>query len=176
MSQNQRMTERNQKKALAVILYLAHRIPDPTYHSIGKLLYFADKTSLERYGRQICDSTYFAMEHGPVPSEVYDLMKEAPASGEFGFTVGNERDIIPLREADTDELSDSDIECLDDMIALYGTVPFWKKSQDSHDDAWQQAWQSRGKSASNRMPLESIVALLEDADELWAHLQNQNDE
>ena len=39
------------EKAIEAILYLAGRIEDPTFHSIGKLMYFADKTSLERYGR-----------------------------------------------------------------------------------------------------------------------------
>ncbi len=163
----------NHVKAVEIILYIAHRIPDPTFHSICKIMYFADKTSLERVGRLLTDDTYSAMKYGPVPSNTYDLMKEAPPSGELGFRIENDHRVAPLREANLDELSDSDIECLDMVIALYGNVPFWKRSQDSHDEAWQKAWEARGDKSSAIMPLESIVALLEDADELLEHLKMQ---
>jgi uncharacterized phage-associated protein len=159
-----------------VILYIAHRISDPTFHSINKIMYFADKTSLERFAKLITEDIYFALKYGPVPSNTYDLMKEASASGEFGFRIENDRRVVPLREANLDELSDSDIECLDMVIALYGNVPFWKRQEDSHDQAWQQAWDSRGDKGSNLMPLESIIALLEDSETLLQHLDSQHED
>lgn len=170
---DEHMREANRRKAIEVILYIAHRLPDPTFHSVSKILYFADKTSLETVGRLICGSTYFAMQNGPVPSEVYDLMKEAPPSGEFGFVITNERTVFPQRAPDLDALSDSDIGCLDRIIALYRDVPFWKRTQDSHDAAWEEAWNARGSRSSNEMSLESIIAQFDDGDELLDHLRRQ---
>jgi uncharacterized phage-associated protein len=166
----------DREKAIEAILYIAHNIPDPSYHSINKILYFADKTSLERYGRLICGDTYYAMKHGPVPGNTYDLMKEAPAGVDFSFRVENGRDIVPSRKPDLDELSDSDIECLDLIIHLYGNVPFWKRTEDSHDEAWRQAWESRGERSSNVMTVESIVSLLDDAEELLEHLRTRHND
>ncbi len=37
--------------AIEVVLYIANRVPDPTFHLIFKIMYFADKAHLERYGR-----------------------------------------------------------------------------------------------------------------------------
>jgi uncharacterized phage-associated protein len=38
-------------------------------------MYFADRKHLEKYGRFICGDSYVAMKHGPVPSEIYDILK-----------------------------------------------------------------------------------------------------
>lgn len=163
----------DRKKAIEVILYIAHRINDPTYHSISKLLYFADKTHLERYGRFITGDQYYALKHGPIPSAAYDLMQESE-SGAMGFRMEHARIIVPLREPDMDILSPSDIECLNIAIELYGNAPYWKKTQDSHDSAWQKAWQNRGDKQSAPMHIEDIVQLLEDPDELLDFLKNRN--
>lgn len=164
----------NQEKAVEVILYIAHKIPDPTFHSVSKILYFADKTSLERYGRFICGETYYAMEHGPVPTNIYNLMKDAVTTEQYGFKVENERVLVPLRQPDQDQLSESDLLCLDQMIELYGNMPFWKKTEDSHDAAWERAWNERGSKSSNMMAIEDIVKLLEDSESLLDHLRNQH--
>jgi uncharacterized phage-associated protein len=164
------------EKAIEVILYIARRISDPTFHSISKIIYFGDKTSLERYGTLLLDDIYCAMQYGPVPSNTYDLMKDAKGSHKLGFSVENKANVKPLRDANLEELSDSDIECLDAAIALYGDVPFWKRSADSEDKAWEKAWESRGDKSSNVMTIESIVALLENPDELLEHLKSQHDD
>jgi uncharacterized phage-associated protein len=162
------------EKAIESILYIAKRAADPTFHSINKLLYFADKTSLERYGRFICGDDYYAMRWGPVPTNTYDLMKNATQGGAFPFRVeGNT--IIPSRDAEIDLLSESDIECLDASLRLYGDAPFWKRQEVSHDEAYKEAWDRRGESGSVRMPIENIVRLLEDADELIDYLAQEID-
>ena len=52
--------------ALAAVLYVAHRLPHSTLHTLSKVLYFADRKHLERYGRFIFGDTYIAMKFGPV--------------------------------------------------------------------------------------------------------------
>ena len=45
-------------------------------HKLCKILYFADQKHLSLYGRSITGDTYIAMEYGPVPSNVDDILKE----------------------------------------------------------------------------------------------------
>lgn len=161
------------KKATEVILYISRRVSESTLHSITHLLYFADKTSLEKYGRLIVGDDYFAMEHGPVPSNTYNLLKAGRLTEEFGFKVEGHQ-VIPLRAPELDFLSASDIECLESALEMYGGAPFWKRRRDSHDEAWEAAWESRGESNANRIPIESIVAMLEDSEELLHFLANRH--
>lgn len=165
----------NREKAIEVIIYLAERIPEADLYSVGKLLYFADKTSLERFGRFICGESYVAMQKGPVPSNVYDIMKEAVDDGSNGFIVENDYYVKSLRPADLDKLSDSDIQCLDQIIELFGQVPNWIKRDISHDEAYYEAWNARGRKKSAPMSIESIARILEDADDLIEHLHCKTD-
>jgi hypothetical protein len=54
------------------ILDLLEKTVQSTIHSVSKVLYFADKEHLEKYGRFICGDSCYAMKHGPVPSQIYD--------------------------------------------------------------------------------------------------------
>jgi len=164
----------DKEKAIETILYLANRIQRPTYHSITHLLYFADKTSLEKFGRFICGDDYYAMEFGPVPSSVYNMLKESICTDEYGFITDPRPRVRPLRDANLEFFSESDIECLDMAIDSYGEDPFWKIVDESHDAAYEQAWDDRGSADSSRMSVESIVGLLKDSDELLSYLTGQS--
>ena len=164
------------KKAIEVILYLANRLDNSDFMTVAKLIYFADKTSLERYGRLLFGETYVAMEKGPVPSKAYDLMKAGKDHQNYGFIVENKWQLKPLREADDDYLSESDMACLDLVIHAYGHLPGWDLSAKSHDEAWRQAWEASGKMGSYPMPIESIARLFDDSEELLDYLHNGNDE
>src|SRR3990170_5405294 len=106
-------------KAVEAILFLATRLKRPGRHNITHLLYFADKTSLEMHGRFICGDDYYAMKHGPVPTNVYELIRLAENTDRLGFRTDG-RKIIPLREPDLDLLSDSDVECLEQAVETNG--------------------------------------------------------
>ncbi len=161
----------NQTKAVESILYLAQKVSDSNIYGICKLLYLVDKTSLEKYGRFIFGESYFAMEGGATPSNAYDLLKQVAKAPIYGLKVeGNQ--IIPLRNPDLDYLSESDIECLDQIISVYGKVPNWLRDRDAHDEAWQESWHKRGHKKSVLMPIESIVELLTDSVDLADYLSN----
>lgn len=163
----------NETKAIEAILYLAPRVADSDVYGICKLLYLVDKTSLEKYGRFVFGETYVAMEEGATPSGVYDLLKDAAQTPNSAIGVeGNS--IIPLREPNTDYLSESDVECLDQIINIYGTVPNWRRAIDAHDDAWRESWEKRGSKKSVRIPIESIAKLLADSDDLIDFLSNRS--
>ncbi|MBF2755209.1 MAG: SocA family protein [Gammaproteobacteria bacterium AqS3] len=48
------------------------------FHAILKTAYFADKRMLNEYWRPIFGATYRAMNYGPVPLEIYEMLKCEP--------------------------------------------------------------------------------------------------
>lgn len=160
-------------KAIEVILYLAGKISNSDIYGICKLLYLADKTNLENYGRFIFGESYVAMKEGATPSSAYDLLKEASEAPITGLRVDGIQ-VIALREANLDYLSESDIESLNQIISIYGKAPNWFRRRDAHDEAWQKAWDKRGNKGSARIPVESIAELLSDSEDIIKHLSNSD--
>ena len=161
------------KKALEVLLYIAENTTD-LYHAL-KVLYFADKEHLGKYGRLICGDSYYAMRLGPVPSGVYDLFKCVRGDGycsieslaKEAFSVLQEYEIVPHRAANREFLSDSDIECLNNSIKQYGTLSFQKLLHLSHEDeAFKKA------SRDDCIALETIISTLPDGELLLEYLQD----
>ncbi len=163
----------NAKKAVEVILFLANALPEPTFHNITHLLYFADKVSLKDYGRFICGDDYYAMQHGPVPSSTYSFLKLAKDTEVLGFTVRGYR-VTPLREPNLDELSELDIECLEGVVRSHRGRSFDQIKAESHDEAYTAAWANRGVSKSAQMSVESIAAMLDKTGGLVAFLANRH--
>jgi len=157
------------EKALEVILYMAKRANPPDRHNLTKILYLADKMSLERHGRFICGDSYVAMKDGPVPSATYDILKERGNLLPFrveGYT------IIPKRDADTDELSESDIECLNEAIKIV-KPGFTARHDQTADAAYKKAWKQHGIMGSVPMDTEDIVDLLGNSKELKHYLTHR---
>jgi hypothetical protein len=164
----------DETKAIETILYLAKRISRSYKYNICKMLYLADKTSLERYGRFIFGESYSAMQQGATPSKSYDILKRiARESSEDLCVDGNA--VVALRDANLDYLSESDIECLDATIAIYDNNPR-KMIRDAHDDAWEKAWDSRGQKGSADIPVKSIAHTLSNYGNLVDYLTNRSAE
>ncbi len=121
------------KRTLAAITYVASKnVPELTTYKLCKLLFLADKYHLVRYGRPITGDIYVAMEDGPVPSAVYDLLKfllanrtpNARAAALIDHLQIDKKFRYPRIQAkkrfDADELSRSDITALDRAIKTYG--------------------------------------------------------
>lgn len=163
----------NQAKAIEAILYLTQKVSESDRYGICKLLYLVDKTSLEKYGRFIFGESYYAIEEGATPSNAYDLLKEAAEVVIDGLKVeGNQ--VIALRNPNLDYLSESDIECLDQIINVYGEVPNWRRGEDAHDEAWKESWARRGNKQSVKIPVENIAKLLADSNDLINYLSNRD--
>ncbi len=163
--------EFNRAKAIESILYLSEKIANSDIYGICKLLYLVDKTSLEKYGRFIFGETYCAMAEGPAPSNAYDLLKEASRTPVDGIKIEGYQ-VIPLRKPDIDYLSQSDIECLDQIVAIYGDKPNWYRAQDTHDSAYYKSWDKRGNKDSIVMPVEDIAQLLSNSEDLIDYISN----
>ncbi len=117
-------------KSVNSLLYALQHLGNKTdMHKLCKILYFADQKHLSEYGRSITGDTYIAMQFGPVPSCVDDILKAL--RGDSFFSSSHE--IEPLRQSmifenrfmiralqapDMDELSTSDIKYLDYAIEI----------------------------------------------------------
>lgn len=138
------------ERALASLLYVAARLPRPTLHGISKIFYFADKRHLWKYGRLMFGDQYVAMENGPVPSAIYDMLKavrdDACVQSVRGIPMEKlkqsmsvtEFHVTPLQNADTMKLSESNEECMDWAIEEYGNYTFGELIDRSHDETWAE--------------------------------------
>lgn len=130
------------KKAIEVILYVTSNRRSHMYRVL-KLLYLADKIHLGRYGRFIYGDYYRAMKSGPVPSRAFDFVKFMRGDGARSMPIPvhaafevNGRHIVPVRPADTELLSQSEIECLDEAVRQYGDLTERELYDRSKDQAW----------------------------------------
>src|SRR5438445_12170650 len=68
----------DQRKALHAMLFVVTHLPKPAnVYNVLKCLYYADRKHLQEYGRQIYGETFYALEHGPVPTPSYEIIKYA---------------------------------------------------------------------------------------------------
>ena len=137
----------NKDVALQAMLYILSKLGTIDMHRVSKILYFADRSHLSKYARSITGDDYIKMSYGPVPSNVYDIMKAVRGDSFFAntseaktleqyFKFVNSKDIISLTDVNLDYLSDSDVECLDEASALCKNLSFEELTRLSHDYAW----------------------------------------
>ena len=148
----------------------------------SNFLYFAEKLHLERYGRLIVGDKYCAMHFGPVPSKIYDAIKFVAGHGpypsldedlkaSFNQCFKVHRYVISaLREPDVEELSDSEIECLEEVVDKYRNVSFGQRTNLSHDKAWKYTLEHKGR--NSMIDFEKIIGTLSNADILLEHLRD----
>jgi hypothetical protein len=140
----------SEKKALEALVFVAKEWPEITAFYAAKVFFFADKEHLNTYGRPVIGDRYIAMDHGPVPSVIYDWFKgDLNWAGEpqailkavqFNRKAGSYVSVKAMREPEMDYLSPSDVAALKSAIALCKERPFQTLSRLSHDDpAYREA-------------------------------------
>jgi uncharacterized phage-associated protein len=136
------------EKAKAAVLLIAENIENPTLHKIFKILYFAEKKHLAKYGRPILKDRYIAMPFGPVPSEIFDFFKIIKGERAFekraesfynAFEVyGGKRYNVKTKERPNSQyLSESDAKCLLESIEENNALGFRDLTEKSHDAVWK---------------------------------------
>lgn len=157
------MTQDDILKLKSAFLYILNKKRYIDHFHVFKILYFADRDHLAKYGRRIINDTFCALQDGPVPSNLYDTVKyknghlrnpEYYNSADFqsilnSFETGGEDAyyyLSPSEKPDLDELSKSDRECLDASYAEYIDVNYGDLSKLSHDTAWKKAWKNKSSS------------------------------
>jgi uncharacterized phage-associated protein len=135
---------RSDKFANAVA-YLSQAYPGVTKKKLCKLLYFADKEHLLKYGRTITGDRYYRLPQGPVPTKGLDILNEKrhanPADvalmRQYGKLTGWAFHLE--REPDLTVFSKSDLRVLDHVIQKYGTLPVEELVELTHKEpAWKK--------------------------------------
>jgi uncharacterized phage-associated protein len=136
-------------KLKAAVLYVVNKCGEIGYMHLFKILYFANREHYAKYGRSIINDTFCALPKGPVPSFLYDAVKpNVSKSGDqkiiFDSLYNQDPTyyyLLSTKEApDMDELSKSDILCLDKSIKENIDLDMDSLSEKSHDTAWKEAW------------------------------------
>src|SRR5262245_25785120 len=96
-----------------------------------KLMYIADRELLAETGRPLTGDRAVAMQHGPVLSHVYDLIKgEAARAGEWSRFIHSDGYAVELRdEPGRGELSRREVEKLIEVSNRYREVDDWTLSE-----------------------------------------------
>ena len=140
----------NWDKAVEGVHYLASIHPGITPYYVAKVFFFADREHLADWGRPICGDSYVAMEHGPVPSGIYDLVKrdeflDDNIVAEFDRRVRVEgRALFAKALFNSVSLSQSDMDYLSAAERIYAHMSFEALREHVHrDPAWKDAWDNR---------------------------------
>jgi uncharacterized phage-associated protein len=153
----------NLERCIQGVQLLAAHKPGITQYYIGKVFFFADKKHLLDWGRPISGDRYIAMEHGPVPSAIYDLLKSDSGVPDEVVSALNERirtvqnanriQVFSLEEVPAyPALSRTDQEYLLESLATYANMSFGELKRISHEDpAYEAAWSLPG--LNNEMDL-----------------------
>lgn len=125
------------EKFVAALAFFASHARGVDKLKAAKLLYYADKYHLIRYGKPILGDVYYHLDYGPVPSKALDIMNEAidpyrlegvPQSNLELFKKYLRIDVEgrrhPVFEAkstpDLEVFSESELEALHETIKRYG--------------------------------------------------------
>lgn len=147
-------------KLKAITLYIVGKCGVIDIFHILKILYFADRTHYAEWGTRLSGDTFCAMDNGPVASHLYNALKAVtgkeplPAESPLKAISDALYQADPMFEyyvsarekADMDELSASDIACLDKSIADNRGKGFGALSRESHDLAWKDAYAKKRNS------------------------------
>ena len=127
------MNRFQERKIVESLAYMAGKV-DLTDVKAYKLLWLADRLHLGRYARTITGDDYYAMERGPVPSNVKKMVNHKVQSDLFDSTFQIEgKALVLVSPMDTfDFLSETDRDSLDQVLAAYGAYDEKALTEVSH--------------------------------------------
>lgn len=117
------------EKFANAVAYLVSQRPGLTKKQIAKLMYFADKQHLLRYGRTITGDHYYALAQGHIPSAGLDMINGNPAyvgraavdlMAHYGHLKPDGREFELTAKPDLEVFSKTDIRILDEVLTTLG--------------------------------------------------------
>ncbi|MDT8369703.1 MAG: Panacea domain-containing protein [Longimicrobiales bacterium] len=118
-----------------------------------KLMYFADRKALQRWGRPITFDAFVSMRNGPVLSRTYGLIsgdsdrRDGSLWSEF-ISAPEGYDVALVGDCPTDQLSDAEVELLREVFKEFGHQNRWDLVDYAHT---LPEWTDPGDSA---LPIE----------------------
>ena len=171
-------------KIKAVLLYILQNSERDRHnvYSIVKTAYYAQQLHFVKWALPLYKDRIAALQFGPVPSTIYDILKMARGDKKVLTYYGNSplksvADAIGFQDevfyekekADYDILSQSNIECLDEAIAKVASMDFDEIVIDTHGVEWTRVWNSKNRFMDDIMIAkeggadESIISYLQEA-------------
>ena len=154
----------------AVLLYILTHSNDGQrdIYSLVKTAYYAQQNHLAQYGTPLFKDCICALPFGPVPSNIYNVLKMASGdSNELNYHRSDDMhlasDAINIKsgrysakeDPNMDFLSKSDIESLNYGIEKVAKMSFNQIKEDTHGMEWNHAFNS--KSSSKEINLLNIA-------------------
>ena len=168
----------DQRKAFHALLFVVQHISRPAnVYNVLKCLYYADRKHLQEHGCQICGDTFYAFEHGPVPSAACEIVKYAGGRAKWDLKFPEALELLEVNDVylsargapDAELLSRSDMVCLLEAARKYGTMPFGKlKKLSRQGKAFENA------DSNGEMQLADLIDELCDSKAVAAHLKDRN--
>lgn len=134
------------KKIEAVVLFILQHFKEGVdYVKLFKIMYFAQREYLAKYGLTIAEDTFKARQLGPVPSLTYKVVKMVE-NGEVNpdlksfsssIRVDGDQKVYPASCPDMDYIAPMEREELDKTISKYKDMSSKELSQLSHDEAYK---------------------------------------
>jgi len=155
----------------ALVFLSKNGVSDLTKLKTAKLLYFADKEHLIRYGRPIIGDKYYALNLGPLPSQADDFFDEVEAAHVAGPTTPQQEEFfryldivadywhryVARGEEDFRVFSKSDLQVLSEIAKKYGHLHWKQLVEISHQEpAYKLADKERPKDGRAPMPYETF--------------------
>ena len=116
------------------------------YMKLIKLLYLADRNAITQRGNPIVGGHYVSMKNGPVLSRVLDIIKPGGVVAAYWKQHIDEAHNYHVRlkgPPPTGDLSEREIEWLDKVYSVYGSLDEWQLVEFTH---LLPEWKDPGKS------------------------------
>lgn len=149
LGKGQIMRRDDEQTIVEVVLYILGKTKGLDMYHLFKVMYFAERAYLAKYGRKMTEEDYYALRWGPVPSHLYDAVKEqGDAHTSLGMMLwdnvksGDEiakNYLFAKREYDRDLLPEAAIDVLSEAVSKYAYMPFSDLLRLSHDMDWRRA-------------------------------------
>lgn len=175
------MTDFDSKKLTELVLYILCKTGGVDFYHVFKILYFAEMKHLAKWGSGIVPDKFCALKYGPVPTHLYDAVKELGnprmmLSEELAKAVqiaGEDAPNVLLnkRDADLNYLSSSEIDALDQSIEEHKSLTFRQLMKKSHDSAWDEA--HRNINGNNIISPISMAKVLNADDAMLEYIREQ---
>ncbi len=137
------------RKLTELVLYILEKTGGVDFYHAFKILYFAEMKHLAKWGSGIVPDNFCALKYGPVPTRLYDAVKElnqpkmklsADLADAVQFAGEDAPNVLlPKRKANLRFLSKSEIDALDKSIEENESLTFGQLMRKSHDKAWDEA-------------------------------------
>jgi uncharacterized phage-associated protein len=153
----------NSAKAAQIIAYLALKNAARSINMLKaiKLVYISDREALKRYATPMLDERRASMPHGPVNSQTYNLAKGEVEDERWSAILEDRADhMIGVKLTVTidslDELSDAEVEMLDDIWVKFGHMDQWQLRDWTHKSENIPEWEDPNGSSS-LIPLSRLL-------------------